>query len=392
MRIIIYGLGIRYKNNKRYFDEEVVALCDKEAKIIEGPFLLITPNEISCHIYDYIVITTSNYFDEISKELFYKYNISTSKIINLEYYLFLKKGLLTDSDWKKKVSIFCTKPKAIGYFEQYNWRLATQDDLEASSHKVDEHIVNIDGTLLINEYKKKNYINYVVKHKEYIELNKKEYKTIWVGQNRCPSNEYLQDNIGDNIAEYNSLINECTALYWVWKNRKSEYIGLSHYRRYLESPTMQGYPIDEWEVSYLLDEYDIIVSEAECFGSSSNYVQMLNHICKDAVEDSIPCMRESFRKIHPEDEKLLDMFLEGNVMFPCQMFVMDSDKLNEYCSWLFPILFYMIEHFEIKEEWDDYSKRIIGFWAERMLTIWLLKTNYTIYECPIILLDDLEAK
>ena len=391
MRIIVYGVGERYKKNKEYFeDEEVVALCDKEKKKDETSFLVIRPEEISSHTYDYILITSSKYFEEIYEELFYKYNISALKIINLEYYIFLKDGGTTDDRWKKTTcKIMPLKKQAINYYDNTNWRLATLEDLVG---KEDEHIVNIYGTLLVNTNKKRDYVNYTVKHKEYIKLNKKENKTIWVGLNRCPSNEYLQDNIGDNIAEYNSLINECTALYWVWKNRKSEYIGLSHYRRYLESPTMQGYPIDEWEVSYLLDEYDIIVSEAECFGSSSNYVQMLNHICEDAVEESIPCMRESFRKIHPEDEKLLDMFLEGNVMFPCQMFVMDSDKLNEYCSWLFPILFYMIEHFEIKEEWDDYSKRIIGFWAERMLTIWLLKTNYTIYECPIILLDDLEAK
>ena len=47
----------------------------------------------------------------------------------------------------------------------------------------------------------------------------------------------------------------------------------------------------------------------------------------------------------------------------------------------------MIEEIEIKDSWDDYSKRIIGFWTERLLTVWLLSTNYHIFELPILMLE-----
>lgn len=43
----------------------------------------------------------------------------------------------------------------------------------------------------------------------------------------------LGDNTGDNISEKRLSFNEFTVQYWVWKNRKADYIGLCHYRRYL---------------------------------------------------------------------------------------------------------------------------------------------------------------
>ena len=67
---------------------------------------------------------------------------------------------------------------------------------------------------------------------------------------------------------------------------------------------------------------------------------------------------------------------------------MSREKLNEYCSWLFPILFVMIRDVQIKEEWDDYSKRVIGFWAERLFTVWLYYSNYTVKTLHILTIGD----
>ena len=45
----------------------------------------------------------------------------------------------------------------------------------------------------------------------------------------------ILDNEGDNISARNGDYSELTVLYWFWKNmmKKSQYYGLSHYRRYL---------------------------------------------------------------------------------------------------------------------------------------------------------------
>ena len=49
------------------------------------------------------------------------------------------------------------------------------------------------------------------------------------------------------------------------------------------------------------------------------------------------------------------------------MFVMKRDVFEEYCSWLFPILFYVMECVGRRE--DVYQNRYPAFMAERLLTL-----------------------
>lgn len=79
--------------------------------------------------------------------------------------------------------------------------------------------------------------------------------------------------------------------------------------------------------------------------------------------------------------------MNGYMLYPCNMFITSRKIMEEYCEWLFPILLEMVEKVEIKEKWDDYSKRILGFFAERLLTVWIVQHDYKIKELPILFLD-----
>ena len=51
------------------------------------------------------------------------------------------------------------------------------------------------------------------------------------------------------------------------------------------------------------------------------------------------------------------------------MFLSRREILDDYCSWLFPLLRYCESYCEKKE--DLYQNRYIGFLAERLLTVYL---------------------
>ena len=75
-------------------------------------------------------------------------------------------------------------------------------------------------------------VDYVITHKEYNIPQDEMYRKLCVGKYREDGELCEQD--GENITQYNERINELTGLYWIWKNTESEYVGLSHYRRYFD--------------------------------------------------------------------------------------------------------------------------------------------------------------
>ena len=72
----------------------------------------------------------------------------------------------------------------------------------------------------------------VATHKEYQMPTDSMYLPLHVGAEGKDSFGYQRDNEGENISNKNPYFCELTGLYWAWKNLKSDYIGLVHYRRY----------------------------------------------------------------------------------------------------------------------------------------------------------------
>ena len=88
--------------------------------------------------------------------------------------------------------------------------------------------------LLQNEHKRDKKIDahiFVITHRKYNVLHNDLYYPICVGRN-YQEQEFLSEQNGQNISHLNEKLNECTAMYWIWKNTSCEYVGISHYRRY----------------------------------------------------------------------------------------------------------------------------------------------------------------
>lgn len=378
MRYIIWGIGERLEKNIRSIHlEEVICFIDRRAASYPEGYKgkdVISPENLKEYKYDAIVVSSSKFRNEIIKELIFRKGIPQDKIMMLDDLLPENRQIHTSFLNDRLAFFLCHYDR-----ESYERLFQGADKYYLKAEYGDNEILDDSGDAVSI---------YVVSHKNYQEVAGSLYKTIWVGgANNCDL-PGIHDNTGNNISDMNTLINECTALYWVWKNDKeSEYIGLNHYRRFFASPLKTGFPLDAAEIKVIMRGCDVLVSQAAVLDKTVPD-KMRDQICEEAFEAGYSAIRGVFEHRSVEERTCFERFIAGNVIYPRQMFVMRRELLDEYCSWLFPILFEMVKKVEIKDSWDTYSKRVIGFWAERMLTVWLLYTRYRIEELPVILTDD----
>lgn len=463
MQIIIWGAGQKLQKNidKIPFDE-VLCLIDKDKKkqgntIYGKP--IIPPEKLPFLTYDYVVIFSELYFEEITKELLFQYGVECEKIVSVNIFLQTKRVLETAIIQRIKKSCTCYgihKVLDIGGILQKNsfWNieegikvdtLLKEDKMPDFLMKKYRHVLNnpdhleeqynliIDaghcdeetkiqesGTIscilrlytgmekwntkdilgtndtifnvagipvaAINK-KRKNICIYQVTHKKFVPVAAAPYKPIYAGKRDKPDLSYLRDSEGENISKFNDKINECTALYWIWKNDTSDFVGLNHYRRLFRSAVNPNWMLQDFEVQLLMNWYDIVVAEEYHTGEMTVLRQLECQMCQEAFEQTYKVVEDIFAKTGGNDYRAFQYVMNGNILYPCNMFIASRKILEEYCTWLFPILFQIIEKVEIQEEWDDYSKRVIGFFAERLLTVWLVQRDYKIKELSILFLD-----
>lgn len=224
---------------------------------------------------------------------------------------------------------------------------------------------------------------YVITHKRYNSYSDKMYVPLFVGKNN--QEIYLSELIGDNISELNSKINECTGLYWIWKNSDAEIVGLVHYRRYFYNDNFEcrGNRLNYDMIEKYLKEFDIILSPIFVSGNKAQEEYIRNSVDINAYEQSREIIRKHIKEKQSSYTEAFDFVMTGRMCYLSNMFVSRKKILDEYCEWLFSFLIDAAKEMYV-ECFDDYSKRIMGFWAERLPMVWLVKHNYRIKELPIL--------
>lgn len=424
---------------------------DKHYSEIYG-IKVLPPEKILELEFDFIVIFVTKYFVQIAQELIFQYGVESNKILSwkaflqseeqkkLELLRQVKKMCISygvknildinavletvhyvDVHNNTKPDVWLQRDVSLGFLEnKYDTVYTSREqinkkyDLVITDAQIEEcdslALKNAGCTILLGipetddiDYKNLNiggiraFVSYddnksirvyQVTHRHFIPVSDWPYKPIHAGKIGKQSLGFLGDDTGDNISDYNHILNECTALYWIWKNDSSEYIGLNHYRRLFGSFVNKGWMLQEWEMRLLLGQYDIIVAEGYDTGELTVEELLRTQVCEEAFEVTYNALKDILRERGNQDEQAFQYIMQGYMIYPCNMFLTTHEILNSYCSWLFPILFQLIQKVEIKEEWDSYSKRIIGFFAERFLTVWLVQQKLKIKEMPILLLDD----
>ena len=182
----------------------------------------------------------------------------------------------------------------------------------------------------------------------------------------------IGDDTGDNISTKNGAYCELTATYWAWKNLKdTEYIGLAHYRRYFATKFSSDM-IDE-----MFKSCDVVLP-APYLHDRYNEMKMARTL---DMEDEVIFLKV-FKKKYPEYEQSLIDYMYGFRDYPYNMFIMRWNQFDEYCKFLFSILF-ECERL-MKPLSYTCSSRRLGYIAEYLLPIFCLHNKLRIHTEPVV--------
>lgn len=233
----------------------------------------------------------------------------------------------------------------------------------------------------------KNIKVIVATHKKYDMPKDKMYVPLHVGAEGKQTIGYKTDNNGDNISLKNPNFCELTGLYWAWKNLKADYIGLSHYRRHFSSKKINKKDLTNSvltlkEADKLLDETDIIVPNLRKYYIENLYSHYANTLYIEPLDITGKIIEEKYPEYKPEFDKLKKR--TSAHMF--NMCIMKKDKLDEYCTWLFDILFELEKRVN-SSEYDQFHARFYGRVSELLLDVWLNTKGYSYKEVKVISME-----
>ena len=228
----------------------------------------------------------------------------------------------------------------------------------------------------------------IASHKRYQKPEEKMYMPVQVGAEGKEKIEgYIQDNTGDNISSKNPYFCELTGLYWAWKNLDADFIGLVHYRRYFtntnkipkEENEKFKIVLTQNDAESILENADVILPKKRNYYienlyshyEHTMYVEPLDETRK-IIEEKYPEYLEEFDKLHKRTSA--HMF---------NMFIMKKEILNEYCTWLFDILFELEKRTDASK-YDSFHARFYGRISELLLDVWINKNQIKYEEVKVM--------
>lgn len=212
----------------------------------------------------------------------------------------------------------------------------------------------------------------VATHKKYWMPKDEVYLPIHVGKEGKQDLGYIGDNTGDNISIKNPNYCELTAIYWAWKNLKADYIGLVHYRRYFTKHNFRNCEKKKQDIllrsdfENILKDVDIIVPDKRKYYIETNR----SHYNHAHYEKDLDETENIIKEIYPDYSIAFEKVMSRTWAHMFNMFVMRKDYFDEYCEWLFTILFELEKRIDISN-YTVMEARVFGFISELLLDVWL---------------------
>ena len=226
----------------------------------------------------------------------------------------------------------------------------------------------------------------VATHKKYDMPKDEMYIPLHVGAEGKEDLGYAKDNTGDNISKKNPYFCELTGVYWAWKNLRADYIGLAHYRRHFSLKKKSKNKFDNVlsldETKKILKNTDVILPKKRryfienLYGHYAHtmYVEPLD-VAGKIIEERYPEYLKYFNKLHTRTSA--HMF---------NMFIMKKEIFDNYCKWLFDILFELEKRVD-SSNYDSFHSRFYGRISELLLDVYLQKNAITYKEVGFIYME-----
>lgn len=232
--------------------------------------------------------------------------------------------------------------------------------------------------------KTKNYDSLDIKiiiaaHKKYRMPQDDIYVPMHVGAEGKEQLGYQGDNTGDNISNLNPYFCELTGMYWMWKNLNADYLGLAHYRRHfcLKKKKAENTDESKWksvlsrkEAQALCKQYDVIVP------TKRHYVieTLESHYAHTHYKEHLDKAREIIRERYPQYLDNYDRVLGQTSGYMFNMFIMRAKFVDEYCSFLFDVLFELDKRVDT-DGYSAFQARYPGRVGEILFNVWLDKQS-----------------
>lgn len=171
---------------------------------------------------------------------------------------------------------------------------------------------------------------------------------------------------GGHISGKNGNYSELTALYWIWKNRldgqracsPDGYYGLCHYRRILELSDDDMLRLADNDVDVVLPypmPYEPDIEE---------------HHKRYLKAQDWKTLLLALEELSPRYAAIFPDILAQQYLYNYNIVIARKEVLNDYCSWLFPIL-EKTEELSVPKG-DDRSDRYIGYMGETLATLYFM--------------------
>jgi hypothetical protein len=189
-----------------------------------------------------------------------------------------------------------------------------------------------------------------------------------------------KDNLNSNISSRNKYWSEITGLYWAWKNLpKTDYVGLCSYRRYfnfkysskpIEIITLESASkinsIEIPNLNTIFKSHDIIIPIPYTFAYNFKKICEMNY----RIED-FKVLQNCIHELFPDyDDAYFKIFNQTNKFIGHNMFIMKWDDYNEYCNWVFIILFEVEKKID-PTEYSITQIRVFGYMHEILLSVFI---------------------